>query len=202
MSRPDEAAAFWAGVVDGEDPQPPDSGIAAGAEAVTQKTSGWFHAICRTCGHTFRRGDRVVRDADTGEVRHLDPRLRCGTTEIEADTTDSEADAFAAGMLEAWPPADHVGVVTLTADHWQVARPMAGFRPPVCMECGHTFRAGESVVICPCRPHRGDERGGCGAAIHRDPAAGLPCWERWRPTGDLAVCPVRHTRVRLGGEPR
>lgn len=188
-----EIVAFEFGRSAGEDPQPTHDELGAGGQAVTHSSSPWNHRLCQTCGHTFRRGDRVIRDLTSGQVRHLDPALRCAVLPDDGQPEDQSAEsaAFSAGLLAEWPPSDHVRVVQLTADDWQVARPGSASRPAVCVDCGHTFRAGEWVVICPCRPHDP----GCGAAIHRDPAVGLPCWERWRPAEEVTVCPVRQIRV-------
>jgi hypothetical protein len=190
-----EGAAFARGVEEGRDPQPEVDEQAAEGMAVTQKSSSWAYQFCTTCGHTFRRGDRVLRGAD-GSVRHLDARLRCAVTDesVTATATD-EARAFAEGLLAAWPPAAHVEVVTLAAGDWRIARAGRALSAPVCVQCAHTFRPGEMVVVCPCQPAPAPGSVRCGKAIHRDPAAGLPCWESWKPSGDVRVCPVSHTRV-------
>ncbi|MGP4045115.1 hypothetical protein [Streptomyces sp. 2A115] len=193
---------FEAGMAAGLDPQ--EETVQAGETAVTHVSSPWNHRLCTTCGHTFRRGDPVRVGAgpltDGGaaqdDVSHLDPALACaGVAEEESEGPHSDAmDSadFAAGLLATWPPVDGVPAVPLTADDWQVARPAVhGARPPRCLYCAHTFRAGEHVVLCPCSPGRP----ACGAAVHRDPAAGLVCWESWRPDGRLAVCPVKLVAV-------
>jgi hypothetical protein len=191
----EEVAEFWAGVREGEDPQSPADEFDVGREAVTQKSSPWANSDpCRTCGQTFRRGDRVV--VDERGVRHLDPALGCALDRPAGGADDAvEAREFSAGLLAAWPAAPGVDVVTLAAHDWHVARP-GPWRKPTCIQCGDTFRVGETVVLCPCRPGAGG--GGwpqdrCGYAIHRDPAAGLPCWESWRPTGEVTLCPLSHT---------
>lgn len=194
--------AFAAGMAAGLDPQ--EETVQAGETAVTHISSPWNHRLCTTCGQTFRRGDTVrVGDGpvtSTGaaldEVAHLDPALACarGADKAPEGSRTDSADAadFAAGLLAAWPPLDDVPAVPLTADDWQVARPSVhGARPPRCLYCAHTFRAGEHVVLCPCSP----DHPACGAAVHRDPAAGLVCWESWRPEGRLAVCPVKLVAV-------
>jgi len=190
-----ETSAFRQGLVDGLDPQPTDGELGAEGQAVTHASSPWHHRICTTCGNSFRRGDAVRRNATTGEIQHLDPGLHCATgakpATDEDQSPDGEALSFAAGLLEAWPTRYSVPVTRLTADAWQVARP-GSRRPPLCQGCGHTFRAGEYVVICPCRPY---DPGGCVAAIHRDPGAGLPCWEQTHPEGSVEVCPWRLVRL-------
>ncbi|MFE9448062.1 hypothetical protein [Streptomyces sp. NPDC006739] len=194
--------AFEAGMAAGLDPQ--EESVQSGRTAVTHASSPWNHRLCTTCGQTFRRGDTVrVGDAGTtgsgtaaDDVAHLAPALACAGAPHEApegaraDAADSAG--FAAGLLATWPPVDGVPVTALTADDWQVARPaIHGARPPRCLYCAHTFRAGEHVVLCPCSPNRP----ACGAAVHRDPAAGLACWENWRPEGRLTICPVKLVAV-------
>jgi hypothetical protein len=141
-------------------------------------------------------------------VRHLDPGLRCASPSepasaephaaepdhAEPDHAEPDANAderqdiadFATGLLAAWPPLGGVPVLALAGDDWRIARPGGGASPPTCPACGHTFRAGDHVIICPCRP----EAPRCGAAVHRDPASGLTCWDDWRPDGVLPRCPV------------
>ncbi|WUI02583.1 hypothetical protein OHR68_12505 [Spirillospora sp. NBC_00431] len=149
--------------------------------AVTAPASWWFSLVCRTCGHTFRRGDRVRVDAAARAVEHLEPGLGCAGGPA-ADHT-SEADEFAAGLLSVWRT--DAPIVRLAPGDSLLPRPGEG---PArrCLHCANTFRPGEHVVMCPCR--RDDPV--CGAAVHRDPARGLPCWERWRPDGTVKVCPV------------
>jgi len=189
----DDKAEFWAAVAEGIDPQSQSDGSAEVREAVTRTSSPWANNDpCTTCGQTFRVGDRVVRD-EWG-VRHLDPALGCAT-ERRAASDEAEQREFSTGLLAAWPPAPGVDPVELTDDDWQVARPGPA-RKPRCIQCGDTFRAGEIVVICPCRPGGDrDDQQRCGQAIHRDPAAGLPCWEEWCPTGVVTLCPVSHAPV-------
>ena len=192
----EETAAFDAGLTDGLDPQPTGAEFGADGLAVTHSSSTWHHRSCTACGNSFRRGDLVVRDATTGRVQHLDPSLRCAATDADSagsqdGRAESEAAAFAVGLLETWPPRNGMPVTRLSADAWQVAHPGRA-RPPLCQGCGHTFRAGETVVICPCNP---PDPGECRTAIHRDPGMGLPCWEQTRPEGYVEVCPWRLVRV-------
>ncbi len=207
--RPDESAEFEFGVRQGSDPQPAFRATSSGV-ALTRPGSWWSYRYCTTCGHTFRRGDRVLLEGR--RVRHLVPGLNCGTggtggTGPQQDAADGgtaggeTADGgdvlgFTEGLLSAWPPGRGVAVVTVAADDWRIPQP-GSRRPPVCLFCAHTFRPGELVVVCPCRPGHRDraDRIACGAAVHRDPAAGLPCWERWRPAGGLTICPVTKARV-------
>ncbi|HEY3867443.1 MAG TPA: hypothetical protein VGM10_03805 [Actinocrinis sp.] len=196
-----ELARFEAGLADGLDPQP---AAASGADraAVTGISSWWTGLACQTCGHTFRRGDRVQLAAGGATPVHLDPALRCGTAGDVSDqppvdqgtvNQDPAPVEFAAGLVEAWPPADGVEATRLAPDDWHVARAGRRGRPIVCLYCAHTFRAGEYVVLCPCKYSGGADPAeeGCGAAVHRDPTAGLPCWENWCPSGTVSVCPVR-----------
>jgi hypothetical protein len=192
----DETAAFDAGMADGLDPQPTGAEFGADGQGVTHSSSTWHHRICTTCGNSFRRNDLVIRDATTGRVQHLDPALRCAATDADPaaswdERAESEASAFAAGLLETWPPRNGVPVTRLSRYAWQVSRP-GSTRPPLCQGCAHTVRAGETVVICPCNPH---DPGECRTAIHRDPGMGLPCWEQTRPEGYVEVCPWRLVRV-------
>lgn len=196
----DALARFQAGLAAGLDPQPA-AATAADHAAVTSASSWWSGLTCQTCGHTFRRGDRVHLAPGRGEPVHLDPALRCGAAGAASDQPPADLDPapleFAAGLAEAWPPADGVEATRLPPDDWHVARAGRRGRPVVCLYCAHTFRAGEYVVLCPCRYSGGaDPAGeGCGAAVHRDPTAGLPCWENWCPSGTVAVCPVRLNRL-------
>lgn len=188
-----EAAAFRAGLAEGLDPQPMITETGTDGNAVTHTSSTWNHHICTTCGHSFRRGDVVTTDPETGRLRHLERALRCAVAGGEPrHGPDPDTAAFAEGLLAEFPARGEAPVHQLAADAWQVARP-GDIRPPLCQECGHTFRAHEAVVICPCHPA---DPGECRSAVHRDPGAGLLCWERIAPTGIVDVCPWRLVRVR------
>jgi hypothetical protein len=140
----------------------------------------------------------LVADGSGDDVVHADARLDRTRPTPEPPGQDTaggaaangDAAAFAAGLLHAFPVAGRIPVRLLEPSDWRVPRSADG-QSPTCLYCGHTFRAGECVVVCPCRPH--DPR--CGSAIHRDPAAGLNCWETWRPDSSLKVCPVTLSRV-------
>jgi hypothetical protein len=151
-------------------------------DSVTSPPSWWFNLECTTCGHTFRSGDRVRVDAVTRLVVHLEPGLGCAGG--PATEQDPETARFAAGLLSAWPSGARV--VELTENDWRLPQPSTGRAGQRCLYCAHTFRPGEQVVVCPCRR----DEPACGAAVHRDPARGLPCWERWRPDGTVTICPV------------
>ena len=156
-------------------------------EADTRSSSWWNYLRCQTCGHTFRRGDLVHVDAAARTVRHLTPGLACGVDPGPAAATGGDRDEFSAGLLAFWPST--APVTRIEAGDWRLPRPRSPWRAPTCLYCGHTFRAGEYVVICPCQA---DQRrpAACGTAVHRDPAAGLPCWDNWQPSGRLNICPM------------
>ncbi|WP_405923580.1 hypothetical protein [Streptomyces sp. NBC_00035] len=192
-----EEAELLLGVEDGLDPQPVEESIGVDGDVLTGPSSWWNHRLCTLCGHSFRRGDRVRVDRASRTVLHLDPALGCAVSEGDdaesaAREGDLETAALSEGLLKAWPPLVEVSRIPL--GDWRLPNPAVGLRAPVCLYCGHTFRAGEYVVVCPCRP----EGQACGAAVHRDPAAGLSCWERWRPSGKVTVCPVTLAKVRNG----
>jgi hypothetical protein len=189
MSEIDE---FERGQAASFDPQPVGLAVEESGEAVTSGTSRWHTRICTTCGHTFRRGDRVLVDPVTREVRHLDPELRCAVADApDAAEPGTDVREFSAGLLAAWPVAGDVPVVRSDDLPELLDPPVAGFRRSCCLFCAHTFRPGEMVIVCPCRPL---ERR-CVRAVHRDPARGLVCWESWRPDARIAVCPVMLTRM-------
>jgi len=190
-----DEADLLLGIEDGLDPRPADDGAGPDGDVVTGPSSWWNHRLCKTCGHSFRRGDRVRIDRGARAVVHLDLALDCAVTEQkEAESAarqgDLETAALSEGLLAAWPP--QVPVTRIPLGDWRLPNPATGLPAPVCLYCGHTFRAGEYVVVCPCQP----EQMACGAAVHRDPAAGLSCWERWRPAGRVTVCPVTLAKVR------
>jgi hypothetical protein len=178
-------------------------GIAAGLEpradvadytvdgvVITRPSSWWNHTRCRTCGHTFRRGDRALVDSSAGTVEHLMPGLGCAADPDSPGPAGADDRAeFSDGLLSTWPA--NVPLTLIAPGDWRLPRPGSGWRAPTCLYCGHTFRVGEYVVACPCQPTRAV----CGAAVHRDPASGLPCWDRWRPSGRLTVCPTTMAKL-------
>ena len=164
----------------------PRQADAADGDEVTAPPSWWFNLTCPACGHTFRRGDRVRVNRAARHVVHLEPGLGCAGG--SAAQVAPETASFAAGLLAAWPAGARV--VELAEDDWRLPRRGSALAGQRCLHCAHTFRPGEQVVICPCHP----DSPACGAAIHRDPARGLPCWERWRPDGTVPVCPVAKAR--------
>jgi hypothetical protein len=195
----DPAAELYLGIGIGLEPEADFAADSASGVLVTRSSSWWTRTRCKTCRHTFRRGDRVLVDAAMRTVQHLVPGIECGT---DPDPDPSAAgggagrdrDEFTAGLLATWPAP--MAVTRLADDDWRIPRPGSGHqaRAPECLYCGHTFRSGEYVVICPCQAAR-DLPATCGAAVHRDPAAGLPCWERWQPAGQLTICPTTMARL-------
>lgn len=180
------------GISVGLEPRAAFADEGASGVAVTRSSSWWNRTLCRTCGHTFRRGDRALVDPAARTVMHLVPGLDCGTDPDGARTADGapgDRDAFTGGLLATWPA--NVPLSRIASDDWRVPRPGGRKSVPACLYCGHTFRAGEYVVICPCQPGQP----ACETAVHRDPAAGLPCWDRWRPAGRLSVCPTTTARL-------
>jgi hypothetical protein len=201
MRIADEAASaeLQEGILLGLTPQPAlddDDG-----EAVTKLSSPWNHLRCDRCSHTFRRGDRVRVNRRERTVLHLVPGLGCAAP-AGTDAAEEEFAAFRAGLLSAWPAPVGTRVQQLAAGDWRIPHGPGDVRDAhLCLHCGHTFRAGEYVVVCPCRPELPltpggpPQRAACGRAVHRDPAIGLPCWESWRPDGRVIVCPVTQIRV-------
>jgi hypothetical protein len=198
-----EASELEYGVLLGLAPQPEVDRVGDDGVAVTRPSSDWNHRRCHRCGQTFRRGDRV-RVSDRGRtVVHLAPGLGCAGP-ADADSAREEVGAFRAGLLAEWPAGAGLRLRQLDATDWRIPRGPGDLRDShVCLQCGHTFRPGEYVVVCPCRPTQPPNPDGspreaaCGRAVHRDPAAGLSCWESWRPDGQVKVCPV--TQVNVGG---
>jgi hypothetical protein len=191
----DTARRFQLGIAGGQFPQPAEA--PADGVMVTTGSSTWLGIRCRTCNQTFRRGDRVRRSGLT-IIQHLDPRLHCASEEPGDATPAPGGDdvrRFTGGLLREWPPLDDVFVVTLTEEDWQVTRPRSGPASPACPGCGHTFRAGDAVIICPCGRAAPDGGPACGLAVHRDPAIGLACWDDWRPDGRLPRCPRTHEKL-------
>ncbi|WIM99420.1 hypothetical protein ACTOB_003071 [Actinoplanes oblitus] len=175
--------------------RPPATETAASGVATTVLTSWWNHNFCDACGHTFRRGDRVRFAEAGGRPTHLAPATGCPGAEPPAgEAKEGDAAAFADGLLTAWHPAPDVPVTPLTAGNPLLAPPRGRMPRARCLFCAHTLRREERVVICPCRPAAPR----CAAAVHRDAAAGLTCWESWRPDGALKVCPVTFSRLGAG----
>lgn len=190
------AAEFALGMAEGVEQSAAFRKDATSGVAITRSSSWWNHRRCKTCGHTFRRGDRALVDPIARTAQHLVPGLKCGTdpgpgVERTADAGGDRAE-FAAGLLETWPAT--VLVTMLMPGDYRIPRPGSLQQAPTCLYCGHTFRAGEYVVVCPCKVTRG-EAPACDMAVHRDPAAGLACWEIWQPGGKLSVCPMTTAKL-------
>jgi hypothetical protein len=155
---------------------------------VISLTSKWFSGWCGKCGHTFRRGDRVREDPDSGEMRHLEPGLGCdGGPEPGGQAKLRELTEFLAGLEETWPVAGDLPVVLSDMEPRLLTPSVGGLRRMICLYCGDTIRPHELVIVCPCSPR---ERR-CWYPVHRDPGLGLVCWENWRPSGRLDHCTRR-----------
>jgi hypothetical protein len=197
-----EAAQLDLGIERGLEPQAAFGDDGATGVVTTRSSSWWNFRRCKTCEHTFRRGDRVLVDPVRRTAQHLVPGLACGSAaDADADgrgratvsaASGRDRDDFAAGLLNTWPSA--VTLTRIGPRDWRLPRPGSGRAAPTCLYCGHTFRPGEYVVVCPCRVSAGASPA-CGAAVHRDPAAGLPCWDNWQPGGTLSVCPITSARL-------
>jgi hypothetical protein len=203
-----DAQAFEEGRAAGQYSQP----TSASAEGITITTgnSPWLGMRCLTCNQTFRRGDRVRVSHEHG-TQHLDLDLHCardvphagpeapegaGAAAPAVTAVAEDRRGFAAGLLHEWPPLNDAMVVTLVESNWQVTKPNSGPASPVCPGCGHTFRAGDAVIICPCAETPADvDYRICQLAVHRDPAAGLACWDDWCPSGRLKRCPRTHEKL-------
>jgi hypothetical protein len=201
--------AFWRGVDTGQFPSA-ERQSGTSSTAVTDGKSRWLGIRCSTCNQTFRPGDRVRLRPD-GTVGHLDPALDpspAGSADEERPPPgDGEAmpaaaqeransGGFSDGLLEAWPPPGRVPVFQLGPAHGQVTTPRSGPASPTCPGCGHTFRTGDMVIICPCAGPDGDPRRAyCQITVHRDPARGLSCWDEWAPDGRLKRCPRTFEQV-------
>ncbi len=155
-----DAEAFARGLRAGRDPANAHSLV--DGRAKTTLHSPWLRRRCSQTGHTFRVGDPVVVRAATVT---LDPTALL-------DLTSPEARAFHAGLVAAWPTQAQVTRLC-DAGHPLLAPPTAAFPRRQCAVCGHTFRLGDQVVLCPCSPGRPM----CGGAVHRDPMRSLTCWD-------------------------
>jgi hypothetical protein len=196
------AAELARGIEAGLEPLTAFTDDGASGVVTTRSSSWWNYLPCATCGHTFRRGDRVLVDAVERNVQHLVPGLECGTLpDLDGPAsegtgglaaTGGDKDEFTAGLNHTWPPS--VQLSRIAENDWRLPRPGGRRLPPTCLYCGHTFRTGEYAVVCPCRTTE-RKAAACGAAVHRDPAAGLPCWDRWQPGGMLTVCPTTTARL-------
>lgn len=181
MQSPTCDAEFAIGLRAGLDPT--NAAAAAGGRAVTALRSPWLHRLCDRCGHTFRRGDPVDVAADHS-VRHVESFAPCRSAESLAEAAEVEAEFFE-GVNAAWPAPDGARVERLSLDHPLTRPPNRAFGRRRCAVCAHTFRAQDQVVICPCSP----DAPLCSAAVHRDPAHQLHCWDDWQRAGKR-FCPA------------
>jgi hypothetical protein len=190
-----DVASFRSGMLACHAEDPPEHG---GEPVVTTTSSPWLSLRCTTCNQTFRRGD-LVRVAPNGQVQHQAPELRCAVEEPAGDAPGAaDVRAFAAGIRAA-QALSGPAITILSAGDWQVAR-RDGLLAAHCAFCGHTFRAGDGVIICPCAQQTDQPPvPGCGLTVHQDPVAGLECWRSWRQAGDLIRCPVVRDRVGTSG---
>lgn len=188
------AAELALGIEAGLEPQAGFADDEASGVVTTRSSSWWNYRRCKTCGHMFRRGDRALINAVARTVQHLVPGLACGTDPDAAAVAapGGDRDQFTAGLLATWPA--NVPLMQIEAGDWRLPRPGGTWQAPACLYCGHTFRVGEYVVVCPCQSDQGLPPA-CATAVHRDPAAGLPCWDNWQPSGKLKICPT--TTVKL-----
>jgi hypothetical protein len=169
---------FELGMLEGRDPS--STATIEGGRAITRLRSPWLRKRCPATGHSFRTGDPVV----IGEDRCVS--LAEGVT-VEQET--QLAQAFFEGLSAAWPPPEHV--VRLPPGHELLAPPSRGFSRYSCAVCGHTLRAGDHVIICPCSP----EAPLCRGTVHRDPARNLPCWDNYQ-SMTPGLCPVTTRRIK------
>jgi len=166
--------------------------------AITEKSSDWFFGVCPVCRHTFREGDRVHLKAE-GYVCHEDSALGCPP---ETDRTAISSDPgtvfeFLHGARSVWATSEQRYLYALGPDDPLVAQPADHFGRHICSVCGHTLRAGEIVLICPCAAHEGRNAGRCLVAVHHDPLHGLYCYGDWRPRQFQLHCPA--TLRKIGG---
>jgi hypothetical protein len=184
----DLAAAFARGKTESREPAAPAT-TPDGAR-FTDLRSPWLAQPCPVCQHTFRVNDPVGRDG-AGRVVHQGAGLFCATGEPARSASADLILDFYAGLDDALPPPPGTLVTVLPEGHFLTARPVGLFGRRRCLVCAHTFRPGDRVIVCPCRP----EARICQAAVHRDPANGLFCWEAWSPGGATGDCPVTSRRA-------
>lgn len=178
---------FEAGLAMGLDPDSQamgEEGNAGDTQRTTTLRSRWLHRRCSICGHSFRLGDEVVVRTGIGALHDM-TGLRCAGGK-NADPPDPAIKRlFFEGLDQAWPMPEGVKIARLEGDHYLLASPHKGHARAACRVCGHTFRPGDHVVICPCSP----EVPKCIAAVHRDTLNQLHCWDEWvkARTGDTCL---------------
>lgn len=186
----DALTSFLRGIAAGKDPT--SAAALQGGRGDTNLRSPWLQRRCSRCSHTFRLKD-VVEAHPSGEFVHAPGTLICAELGAPAPLADSFREAFQAGILRGCPPEVNLPVVSLGPDHQLLAPPTTAFRRRACSICGHTFRPGDQVVVCPCNPL--EPVGGCAAAVHRDPVRQLFCWDEWHRSSIGGYCPVTSRKL-------
>jgi len=186
----DTVSAFFRGVAAGQDPA--TAAALQGGRADTNLRSPWLQRRCVRCGHTFRLKD-VVEPHPTGGFVHAAGTVICSEPGAPAPAADALREAFQAGVRSGSPPPPDLPVVSLGPGHPLLDPPTPAFRRKACSICGHTFRPGDQVVICPCNPDQ--PVGGCAAGVHRDPVRQLFCWDEWSRSKIGGYCPVTSRKL-------
>lgn len=185
-----QLAEFEAGLALGLDPDSTQVKTESDADAsqrITTLRSRWLHRRCSCCGHSFRLGDEVAL-ATNGTVLHDMVGLRCaGGADANASDQDSKQ-AFYQGLDEAWPTPASACIERLEGNHYLLAPPRSGLARAACRICGHTFRPGDHVVICPCSPSLNAAERKCVAAVHRDTLNQLHCLDEWEKARSDDTC--------------
>jgi hypothetical protein len=169
-----------------------DEAIQTGGKATTTLNSHWLHQRCTICSHSFRLGDRVEINAETGIVLHNSVLLPCAQgLQLHSEDTPVTTDFFT-GLDAAWPPPPDIKTRRLETGESLLKPPSHGFQRHTCFVCGHTFRLHDHVVICPCSPNNPL----CEIAVHRDLIHGLHCFDAWNPRANQQrYCPVTSKKL-------
>ena len=173
--RKHEREQFERGLIEGRDPGM--SLTASKGVLLTGLESYWLHMYCSRTGHTIRVGDAIEIGADGKPCLTVDPDAVGDARRI----TD-----FVAGLERVWPPPGDVPMRRIMPGDSLLAPPLRLIRRAACAVCGHTVRAFEQVILCPCQPLEPL----CALAIHRDPMRGLNCFDSWNPGEELQYCPA------------
>ncbi|MCE3291000.1 MAG: hypothetical protein K0R83_3012, partial [Caulobacter sp.] len=91
-----------------------------------------------------------------------------------ADTSEQPVPPAVTSFLEGLA-GEADGVQALMPGDPRLALPRGALRRIRCAMCGHTFRAHDLVVVCPCRP----DSQLCATTIHQDPGRSLACYDAW-----------------------
>lgn len=190
QSIDDQLAQFEAGLTMGLDPdnRAPfvgNPGDDNSARRLTTLRSRWLHRRCTVCGHSFRLGDEVTLTPSGGVVHDM-PRLRCAEGATTAPDDVAERQAFFQGLDAAW--ASSTCIERLEDGHYLLAPPQTGRARSTCRVCGHTFRPGDHVVICPCSPSFDPAQRKCIAAVHQDTLNQLHCLAEWEKARSDDTC--------------